>query len=129
VVPPPSDGRPDDETESERPSFVLCSACGAKASGDWSFCRRCEASLDDAVPADDRSVVPDESLGSGDDAGCPKCGHTEAEVDDVATTGTGLSRLVDVQNRQFKAVSCTRCGYTEFYRTGRSDALLDLFFG
>ncbi|SFR60832.1 Predicted nucleic-acid-binding protein, contains Zn-ribbon domain [Halogeometricum rufum] len=49
--------------------------------------------------------------------------------DDVATTGTGLSRLVDVQNRQFKAVSCTRCGYTEFYRTGGSDALLDLFLG
>jgi hypothetical protein len=129
MVPPPTTGSPEDEAESDRPPFVYCSECGAKASSDWSFCRRCEASLDDAVPADARSVAPGESLESGDDAGCPKCGHTDAEVDDIATTGTGLSRLVDVQNRQFKTVSCTRCGCTEFYRTGRSDALLDLFFG
>jgi predicted nucleic-acid-binding Zn-ribbon protein len=47
----------------------------------------------------------------------------------VATTGAGLSRLVDIQNRQFRAVSCTRCGYTAFYRGQPPGVILDLFVG
>lgn len=27
--------------------------------------------------------------------GCIKCGHTEAEISEIATTGTGLSKLFD----------------------------------
>ncbi|MEA1932183.1 zinc ribbon domain-containing protein [Halohasta litorea] len=65
-----------------------------------------------------------------DDSGCPKCGHTEAEVDKISTTGGGLSKLFDIQNRGFKTVSCTSCGYTELYKSdaGSSD-LLDIFLG
>jgi predicted nucleic-acid-binding Zn-ribbon protein len=62
-------------------------------------------------------------------AGCPKCGHDETSVDDVATTGMGLTRLFDVQNRRFKAVTCTNCGYTEFYRGHDADVVVDLFLG
>lgn len=29
--------------------------------------------------------------------GCSKCGHDEAEVGEMSTTGSGLSRLIDVQ--------------------------------
>lgn len=60
---------------------------------------------------------------------CPKCNHTEFETDTIRTTGDGLSRIFDVQNRKFTAVSCARCTYTEFYRgtTKNLDNVLDLF--
>lgn len=62
--------------------------------------------------------------------GCEKCGHTEAEVDSIATTGGGLSKLFDVQTRGFRTVTCTHCGYTELYRSdaGASN-LVDVFLG
>lgn len=70
-------------------------------------------------------ALPDDPEG-----GCPKCSHTNAEVDRIATAGDGASKLFDIQNRSFKTVSCTNCGYTEFYRsdTGTSNAL-DVFLG
>jgi hypothetical protein len=128
----PTDGNPDD---SNRSDYVYCPECGTKASADWSFCRGCEASLDGAESADERlnvrndgeDVDPSEFVDG--EAGCPKCGHGDAEVDDIATTGDGLSRLFDIQNRRFEAVSCTRCGYTEFYRGRRPSEVLDLFIG
>jgi len=48
--------------------------------------------------------------------GCPKCGCSEVEFDDIATTGTGFSKLFDIQNRRFTVISCTDCGYSELYR-------------
>ena len=65
-----------------------------------------------------------------DGRGCPKCGHTDAEVDSIAAAGGGLSKLFNIQNRGFQTVSCTNCGYTELYQSdvGTSD-LLDVFFG
>jgi len=60
---------------------------------------------------------------------CPKCGHEDAEVDEVATTGMGLTRLFDLQNRRFQVVTCTNCGYMEFYRGRDADVVADLFLG
>lgn len=51
---------------------------------------------------------------------CPKCGNRQAEVDQIRTTGTGFTRYFNIQNRKFTAVSCARCGFTEFYRGVRS---------
>ncbi|PTX52216.1 hypothetical protein C8P63_13132 [Melghirimyces profundicolus] len=63
--------------------------------------------------------------------GCPKCGSTDAETGKIATTGSGISRILDWQNNEFHVVSCKSCGYSEFYRTKGSTGtkLLDLFFG
>jgi predicted nucleic-acid-binding Zn-ribbon protein len=46
-------------------------------------------------------------------------------------TGGGLSKMFDVQTNSFRVVSCTSCGYTEFYRDTGSNAsdLVDVFFG
>jgi hypothetical protein len=63
------------------------------------------------------------------DRGCPKCGHTETEMDSIATSGTGLSKFFDVQNRSFTVVTCTNCGYSELYRRSSSGNLADLFLG
>jgi predicted nucleic-acid-binding Zn-ribbon protein len=123
----PPDTPDDDETEYP---FVRCASCGAKAAPSWSYCRSCQSSLDDARPPKDglEKVGADDTLDM-EEAGCPKCGHEEATVDEVATTGMGLTRLFDLQNRRFQVVTCTNCGYTEFYRGHDADVIVDLFLG
>lgn len=117
----------DDETDHE---FVVCASCGSKAAPTWSFCRSCQSSLDDALPPEgglEKYGIADEF--DMEERGCPKCGHEEADVDKVATTGQGPTALFDLQNRQFYAVSCANCGYTEFYRSGDGNVVIDLFLG
>ena len=46
---------------------------------------------------------------------CPKCGKREPVTDNMAVSGTGISRFLDVQNRKFITVTCSNCGYTELY--------------
>lgn len=72
---------------------------------------------------------PTDDFGPDGDDGCPKCGHTETEIDEIATSGTGLSKMFDIQNRQFQVVSCTNCGYSELYRGQSSGNMVDLFLG
>lgn len=63
--------------------------------------------------------------------GCIKCGSTRASTKEVAMTGTGLSKLFDIQHNQFLVVYCENCGYSEFYNKRSSTGMnvLDLFFG
>jgi predicted nucleic-acid-binding Zn-ribbon protein len=61
--------------------------------------------------------------------GCPKCGDTETETDEIATSGTGLTKMFDVQNRSFVVVSCTNCGYSELYKGQSSGDAIDFFLG
>ena len=72
-----------------------------------------------------------ESPRSGDERGCPKCGHGDASVGSISTTGSGLSKMFDVQTNKFRTVTCTNCGYTELYKdVGSSGSdLVDVFFG
>ncbi len=46
---------------------------------------------------------------------CTKCKQHGADVKRIAATGTGLSKLLDIQHNQFITVSCSHCGYTEIY--------------
>ncbi|HEU4743467.1 MAG TPA: zinc ribbon domain-containing protein [Meiothermus sp.] len=66
---------------------------------------------------------------------CPKCASKGAEVKRFAATGTGLSRLFDIEHNVFIAASCQNCGYTEIYNPeileGKDNlgTVLDLLFG
>ena len=51
---------------------------------------------------------------------CPKCGGRKAESDEIRTTGSGFTKYFNIQNRKFIAVSCSNCGFTEFYKGIRS---------
>ena len=51
---------------------------------------------------------------------CPKCQNTEYEVDKFAATGGGLTKIFDIQSKQFSTVSCMNCRYTEIYKTPTS---------
>jgi hypothetical protein len=68
---------------------------------------------------------------TSDSSGCPKCGHDQVDVGSISTTGSGLSKMFDVQTNKFQTVTCTSCGYTELYRdVGSSGSdLVDVFFG
>jgi hypothetical protein len=46
---------------------------------------------------------------------CAKCGHHGAHVERLAMSGTGISRLFEVQPYRYAFASCTNCGYTEIY--------------
>lgn len=63
--------------------------------------------------------------------GCIKCGSTNAAQKEVAMTGTGFSKMFDVQHNKFLVIYCQNCGYSEFYNKQTSTAanVLDLFFG
>ncbi len=76
----------------------------------------------------ERMSRPDSPL-DHDEHGCPKCGHEETEVDEISTTGSGLSKYFDVQNRSFTVISCTSCGYSELYKGQSSGNAVDIFLG
>ncbi|RXJ04278.1 hypothetical protein DS745_02525 [Anaerobacillus alkaliphilus] len=63
--------------------------------------------------------------------GCIKCGGTEAATKEIATTGTGLSKMFDIQHNKFLVVYCKKCGYSEFYnkQTSTASNVIDFFFG
>jgi len=46
---------------------------------------------------------------------CAKCRHHGGHVERLAMSGTGLSRLFEIQPYRYAYVSCMNCGYTEVY--------------
>ena len=47
---------------------------------------------------------------------CPKCGSQTYEMGQIRVSGGFWSSFFDVGNKRYNAVSCTVCGYTEFYK-------------
>ena len=47
---------------------------------------------------------------------CPKCGNSHFESDQFQATGGNFAKILDIQNKKFTTITCTRCGYTELYR-------------
>ena len=46
-------------------------------------------------------------------------------MSEIAATGTGLTKFMNMQNRKFVAITCDRCKYTEFYK-GESSMLSNI---
>ncbi|MGQ0604750.1 MAG: zinc ribbon domain-containing protein, partial [Anaerolineales bacterium] len=46
---------------------------------------------------------------------CAKCRHPGGKVERLAMSGTGLSRLLEIQAYRYAFASCLNCGYTEVY--------------
>ncbi|WP_349774001.1 zinc ribbon domain-containing protein [Fictibacillus phosphorivorans] len=67
---------------------------------------------------------------------CSKCSHRTCRTKEVAMTGSGLSKLLDIQHNHFLFVSCMNCGYVEVYnpdvlegKKGQLSSILDILFG
>jgi len=117
-----------------------CSKCNEQLDDRFDSCWQCGTAQDGTPPPDDflkekeqnRQVLDSEFL---EHFKCCKCSHTDARVKRVATTGTGLSKLIDIQHNTFIAVSCENCGYTEFFNPevleGKKyfGTIMDLLFG
>ena len=58
---------------------------------------------------------------------CLKCSSRTAETGSIRTTGSGLSRFLNLQNQKYNALSCTECGFTEFYRETGGSKLASVF--
>ncbi|MFC1509262.1 zinc ribbon domain-containing protein [Candidatus Omnitrophota bacterium] len=60
---------------------------------------------------------------------CPKCQNNVFEAGQFAATGGGLTKFFNIQNKKFTTVTCTRCQYTEIYKTETSTLgnVLDFF--
>lgn len=46
---------------------------------------------------------------------CAKCGGEDCIVKRVAVTGTGLSKIFDIQHNHYLFVSCEQCGSVDIY--------------
>lgn len=57
---------------------------------------------------------------------CAKCKHEGAHVERLAMSGTGLSRLFEVQGYRYAFVSCANCGYSEVYNLSTLEGKDDL---
>ena len=66
---------------------------------------------------------------------CTKCHSQGASIKRIAATGTGLSKLMDIQHNKYIALSCQNCGYTELYNPdfleGKNNlgTIIDILFG
>ncbi|QJC52098.1 hypothetical protein HGI30_11390 [Paenibacillus albicereus] len=68
---------------------------------------------------------------------CSGCGGAEAAATEVAMTGTGLSKLIDLQHHHYLFVSCQSCGLVKVYdpdvlrgkKSGEGSTIADFFFG
>ena len=60
---------------------------------------------------------------------CVKCGGVQYQAGEIRTTGSGLSRFLNIQNQKYATISCRGCGYTEMYRRDGSGLgnVLDFF--
>ena len=61
---------------------------------------------------------------------CKNCPNTEYTTGEIRTTGSGLSRFLNLQNKKFVTVSCNECGYTDLYKadgSGKLGTILDIF--
>ncbi|HAL46628.1 MAG: GTP-binding protein [SAR202 cluster bacterium] len=58
---------------------------------------------------------------------CDKCDGTRYEAGEIRTTGSGISRFLNLQNKKFATVSCADCGYTEIYRMHAGGTIGNIF--
>ncbi|MGX4585755.1 zinc ribbon domain-containing protein [Paenibacillus chitinolyticus] len=62
---------------------------------------------------------------------------TDSIVKEIAMTGTGLSKLLDIQHNHYLFVSCMNCGSVEIYdpnvleghKVGKLGSIIDVLFG
>ena len=57
---------------------------------------------------------------------CRKCDQHGASVENLAMSGTGFSRIFEVQPYRYAFASCKNCGFTEIYNLDTLDGKDDL---
>jgi predicted nucleic-acid-binding Zn-ribbon protein len=109
---------------------VICPWCGSEVNLDGLICPECRHEvLPEHLEGKESGSSQDGDAGVGTAVGddmneihsiehnyaCAKCGHNECKTAEVAMTGTGLSKLLDIQHHVYLFVSCIRCGGVDIY--------------
>lgn len=126
---------------------VQCPWCGEEVRLDQTICPECKHEVlpehlsgkdgEDGLvegekhQGEEKSVIASIEM----DYACTKCGHDECAVNEVAMTGAGLSKLLDIQHHHYFFVSCLACGSVDIYdpavlegrKRGEMGTTLDMF--
>ena len=114
-----------------------CEQCGEEHEDQFESCWNCagQRSASD-IPAPhvyEKELTLDEKL--AEKFKCPKCRSKKAEIQKIAVTGTGISKILDIQHNTYISVSCQKCGFTEFYNAdvlenpSTAGTIIDLLWG
>ena len=57
---------------------------------------------------------------------CPKCHNRTYEIDQMQATGGLFTKLFNIQNKKFTSVTCSKCTYTEFFKS-KTSAISNIF--
>jgi len=63
---------------------------------------------------------------------CLKCSNKKYKVAKIHMTGGFWSKIFDIQSQRFVGVTCSECGYTEFYKRDKGSiggGIFDFFIG
>ena len=58
---------------------------------------------------------------------CIKCENKTYEEGKISTTGSGLTKFLNMQSKNFNTISCTECGYTEIFKGKKSGVVSSIF--
>ena len=90
------------------PAAHKCQQCGFGLS-----CLPAPAKRDPSYLGDSAEETADEKLART--FVCPACKSCGGNVRQVATTGAGISRIFDIQNKDFVAITCQFCKAVQLY--------------
>lgn len=57
----------------------------------------------------------DSDSGTPNDWSCEKCGNQTIETAEIATAGSKMQKMLDVESQKFDVIICQNCGYSELY--------------
>lgn len=62
---------------------------------------------------------------------CPKCDNHEFEIGEVFMAGSVIAKIMNMEFRRFTSVTCTKCTFTELFKTPKKDIqnVLDFVIG
>jgi len=103
--------------------MIACTSCWCQNDAGAKVCWNCRASLSSPAtkpPKAPKRVVEAPPAPSAEERLasaflCPKGCSAAPKSKRSAAAGTGLARVVEIHERRFAAVSCSRCGLTELY--------------
>lgn len=110
----------------------ICPACRETVPAGMSLCPGCGCPEDASQGTVDRHMREQATKAGHSvrlEPKCPKCSGAMSVHGQLRGSAGGISAAFEFSNARFDAVSCERCGYTEFYRSEVSGLgkLADLF--
>ena len=58
---------------------------------------------------------------------CPKWSHKEYDLAEMRVAGSFWTKIFDIQNKKYSAVSCTKCSYTDLFKDQPALKLANVF--